>query len=193
MGNVHWDDGPRVRAHTYWVHNVVNGQRDFYRLLDKPQCVWLHWVTETNLLPKGRHLPCFGARCPHCPRTKKLHAYCAAQRWVRSSQAPTKKGEPGGEWQTLILHLPENAWESLFESLCRIHTADEIPWRGMIIEVSVVGIRHKVQVLEKELKVQMPDPFDVRPSLMRLWGITEKYVSQRGLEPGILPFKQKGA
>jgi hypothetical protein len=89
--------------------------------------------------------------------------------------------------------LPENAWESLFESLCRIHTADEIPWRGMIIEVSVVGIRHKVQVLEKELKVQMPDPFDVRPSLMRLWGITEKYVSQRGLEPGILPFKQKGA
>lgn len=181
MDSVQWDDGPALpRHHTaHQVRNLSDGNCEYYRLLCAPQCVHTHWVTDTNLRPQGRTLPCFGSQCKYCPDRRKLQAYGAAIVWNRTSDAPTRKGQSGGFWSTCILPIPQEAWFQLLEDLSQaIQESHEI-WRGLALEVSRKGKRTRIVVCEHQITDTLPDAFDVKPSLLRMWGITEKFVAQK--------------
>jgi hypothetical protein len=134
---------------------------------------------------------------------QKLRAYAAALRWVRDPMAHVRQGGRGGTWDKVVFDLCEDAWYALAaQVLGKVPAGGEPQWRGVVLDVTRPGLKHNgkvvVQVLERQLTDPIPEAFDVRPILQRIWGVRQRVIPDNRPTPAdadgppIIPFRQKG-
>lgn len=173
MSSIFWADcpqsaGPRLGIQ---VHSVPPGGHSFVRFLDQPVGVWLHWLDTLSR-------PCLGHECPHCARglAQRWKGYAAALLWARDS------GTGKGVWRSVVCEITEAANAFL--------AARDL--RGLIVEFRRPGRRRngllEVTVLEKPCTDPLPEAFDVRPILERLWDMRQRHLPVADPSCDILPF-----
>lgn len=204
---VFWDGGPAPLVGDQLpprILSVAAGATEYVRLLAEPQRVRTHWISDPHLRPKGRTRPCTGRDCEHCEvgSVQELKAYAAALRWVRDPLAHLRKGGRGGTWDRVVAEFPTEAWHQLAaEVLARVPEGGEPQWRGVVVELTRPGKKHngrvRARIFEKQLTDPVPEAFDVKPILLRVWSIRPRVLpaeppAAQESSDGIIPFRRKG-
>lgn len=202
---VFWEPGntaPAVARFDPQVFWVRSGGREFVRLLDRPVGVVLHWISTPHLKPKGRSMPCTGKLCRYCHdgSRREVKAYGPALHWKRDLMAHETKGGKGGTWDRCVVEIPGEPWEDLQAQVLAVTPHGTDPqWRGAVLEMSRPGgagnSRVFVTLLERQLTDPLPEAFDVRPILMRVWGLRDRLVmppASADTDAAIIPFRKKG-
>lgn len=163
-----WDDRPSSAPRLPIV--VVNPPRKgslILRLLGGWVGVLLHWRETRPRYPKGRSLPCLGDDCPidHRVDVPFWYGYAPAllYRVVFTEQ------------ECRQTHLWEPAIAPITDEIALTVLNGKQP-RGLVIRLSRgdKGSLLTAEVLEKVTVDPLPPPFDVKPILLRMWGIREK-------------------
>lgn len=196
MSPVFWDDQgpsslPRVPIQ---VFRVPPTGKAFIRFLGNVVGVWTHWL-------EGRSTPCMGKECRHCHdgAPQRWKSYAPALWWRTTLDQRT--GKRASQWISVV-----EITEGLGELVGR-------PLRGQVIELRRPGKRRnsplEFSTLEEKVKGDLPDAFDVRPILEKLWGCRKRVVPtcQEGeapeadspqfddadSRPAVVPFRRRRA
>lgn len=206
---VNWVGGPAPLVSDQLpprVFVVPAGDVAFIRLLAEPQPVLVHWVIYPDLRPQGRTRPCLRQGCEHCQTANPqlLYAYAAALRWVRDLKANQQQGGSGGRWDRVVACIPTEGWCDLYAQMVKsVASCSDLRWRGSVIKMERPGKANNsrvfVTLLEKQFTDPLPEAFDVRPELLRVWRVGQHVrwtapAADQGepADDGIIPFRRKG-
>ena len=164
MSPVFWDDAgpssvPRIAIQ---VFRVPPTGKAFIRFLGNVVGVWTHWL-------EGRSTPCLGKECRHCLEgvPQRWKGYAPALWW--KVWLDQKTGKQQGKWLAVVVEITEGLTELKGR-----------PLRGQVIELRRPGKRRngplEFSALDKPAAGDLPDAFDVRPILERLWGCRKRVV-----------------
>lgn len=161
---VFWDDDTSPSNQPRFsipVYNVPPRGAGFICFLGEPTCVWCHWVPA----PESRVRPCLKEECPHCPGLGlRREGFAPALLWQATSEGKQA-------WRSVVCHLTEAALDQVVEQ------AAGQQLRGRVFKLSRPGPRRnsrvEVELYEKPIQGWdvLPEAFDVRPLLLRLWGL----------------------
>lgn len=174
-----WENQPeRAKGHYNGIRvfSVGLAQSHDVRLLGPIVGVWVHWV-------ENRSRPCSGEGCRCCEEMApaRWKGYAPAQLVCRNMQT----GKP--ELAAIVLELTEMAAAKLQDVDCH----------GLLIRVERRGRNRnsplQIHIAEKQPIDQPPPPFDVKPILMRLWGVMQRPPSPakpEEKERSVIPFRK---
>lgn len=148
----------------------------FVRLLGAAQGVWLHWLPRSGHWPKGRTLPHTEPDCHLCDAGEpppRWQGYAPAVQWCASRPEAER-------WQPVVCPLnPETVFGVI---------GDREP-RGLVLRVRW----SHVEIIERHVEGDLPEPFDVRPVLEALWRMRDVAWNSRMPEhPACLPYQAEG-
>ena len=138
------------------------------RFLGDVVTVPLHWDGHGNV-------PCLGRECRHCPGATRRRGYVAAQ---VLQKAPD-------QWISIVFEITEGIAGKF----------DGIEPRGWIASVRRVRLGSGSQIsLEwlEHVDNDLPPVFDVRPILLRLWGLEDKSLAEAPERRSTIKFPQSG-
>ena len=170
--SIFWAEGP-LRPHANpgpdsWSC-PADGSTYFVRILGDPVPVWLHWLEQAK-----RTVPCTGHECDYCPKIR--------QQW--KGYAPALVFDTGSSsWKSHIIELTENARDELLKDEFRAI----VQWRGTVIKMSRVANVVHAKVEDREIKAPLPETWDIKPTLVRMWQIRSGILPAR---PGHALFSQ---
>lgn len=193
MSHIHWDgDPPSDRRLPIMVARPSPGQVQCIRLLGKWDGVWLHWQDPTKRYPRGRTWPCMRGGCPrdHLADPPFWYGYAPAQiasrKEVTDDQQPVINAEIKGLGESVRARFG-NGQESragtkryvttwgltvcpITEDMAQGVIGNSDP-RGLVLQLRLAqGIDDvTAEILERIDTSDLPEPFDVRPILMRMW------------------------
>lgn len=158
---IRWDKRPPAQpaplfeVNIWWTPRGTPRERpEYVRLLDKPLVPYVHMVTS----PKRRSLPCLVENCPICPQRSFRAGYAPALLWMGDT------GNNQQSWKPIICLLPDRLVDRI-EGLFA---------RGMLISMWRFGTKEEnwnaYDILETEVKFQVPLGWDVEAVLRRVWG-----------------------
>jgi hypothetical protein len=150
-----WADGPPpVPVASVWTPPA--GTWDLV-VLGPWFSVWLHWLGK-------RSLPCLAEYCPAARHIKPVRwsAYCPAAlaEWETAERKKVKS------WRPVVLPIGLECAHELRPQL------GEFPGPGIILtrKGGQKAWTWKIGSLQR-IPANLPKPFDVRPTLYRLWGV----------------------
>lgn len=163
-----WDNTPDLKREQPYrrVLTVKLGEYWRVRFLGELVGVWTHYVDR-------RTRPCVGSGCEQCAlgRRPRWYGYVPAlgQQWIVTGKY--SDGTPFGGYhrpiEEVILELSETAYKPL----------DGRQLRGIEVDLKRPGKDKRqpmrLQINEPPSIAHLPEPFDPRPVLYRLWGISE--------------------
>jgi len=161
---IEWSDRPgqqRARPPSPKLLRVRAAGRLGARLLGPAQRVLTHYVAEPLGDGKlvGRTYPCLGPTCRHCPAPETLREKAYAPAVWSSAGTPA----------LVVLELTEAALDAIDDKT----GGDPAAWRGLLVELYRASRAPNARVLvrfhERPPDYQLPEPFDVRPTLYHLW------------------------
>lgn len=157
MAQINWADD-RLPAASRFPVQIIRARHNLkiqVRFLGGFDGVYTHWLAGQGY---GRSMPCLTDNCPHCNAQSQRvwKGYAPIQFWARLSDSTQK-------WVTGILELTESLIPHLQQEL-----------RGRIASIGRANKSPRSPVtlewLEKIADHELPEPFDVKPTLIRLWG-----------------------
>lgn len=161
MRPIDWDDDPSFPVrHSVQVFSVPPNTATTIRFLGQYQGVWTHWLKQGR---SERPAPHFKTDCQHCKGdSKRWKAYIPSLRW-----------QPGQKnvWLNVVCELTQLAFNELAGQ------TDVTKLRGKVVEVSrgktSSGMHCRfLEDPQRDLN-HLPEPFDVMPILLQLWGMAE--------------------
>ncbi len=169
--------GPPPPSSGMRIYRPQTNSQTWVRFLGGLEWANLHWID-------GKGWPCLGKDCRYCPAPAKPRGYAPVSLWQKKRNPD---GTDASGWATAVLEITEsNRWLS------------ERELRGEIYEVTRSKGAYSVaayRLVEKPVKDPLPDWFDVRPVLERVWRI-DRTVQQPskdvGEEPKVIPFRRIG-
>ena len=156
------------------VFRPAKNSTNFVRFLGAIVGVYMHW----HALEK-KSLPCTGPDCSLCPEPRRWKGYAPALLWRHIEK----------NWAPIVADITENSIEI---------TRENEPLRGKIFEVRRPGQRNNSPIImtfrEDKGTDNLPEPFDVKPILVRLWGYQLRSSELRTSDnhENILPFTKSG-
>lgn len=156
---VNWDDRPPADE-TDGIRVVSIKPNDKLKalLLDRVIGVWTHWI---DGVPKGKSKPCLGDNCPYHQAPIRWRGFVAAAIGKRNLQ---KDGQVENE--NIVVELTEHAAKQLIDKTCR----------GLFVQFSrgpsKFG-RITCAILEDCSSGNIPETFDIKPVLYRVWGVRD--------------------
>ena len=156
---IRWDDDPSFQPTlSVQVHAPRSGCNSFLRLLGPHVGAFVHCVRDGR---RKRPAACLKEHCPHCKKQEPLwKAYIPAYLYCRNRNP---------NWVPVVAELTESA----FAELTKVLPPKE--FRGKVIEVSRGQTNSKMHAKLTERPTadsgMLPDAFDVRIVLRRLWGL----------------------
>lgn len=195
MCPIQWDGvPPSERSLPLVVVRPTASEPMTVRLLGPWIQVWLHWCHPEKGLPNGRSRPCMGEDCEfdHEAHPPFWFGYAPAQRFYQGSPSPAphhpnglfgRLGEAHRNGQEREKPIQKVMWWG--NVICPITEAMALQVlktddpRGLVLQLSRVPGKRvlNAQLLERCPTADLPDPFDVRPILLRMWRM-------RGLKGG---------
>lgn len=171
-----WADRPSVDVRLLNVHSPSHLFGLFVLCVGEPQGVLTHWEPPAGPHERGRTRPCLDGTCPYCVKglSERWKWYVAAR-----TRADHRTAPPG--WKDGIFEMSAGLAENLrnVESL-----------RGKILLAKRKGNRANSPVGGEVIDQwpendQLPQPWDVRPSLLRMWGMNpERRFASKWSEAG---------
>lgn len=184
MSKIAWSDPPRNDTPRVGVQIVTATVYErYFRLLGEVVGVELHWAAT-------RSLPCRGPGCLYCEQSgveaARWHGYAPALLWN-----PVANGGRG-DWVVCVLSVTEAMLAQLGEQHGQGKTL-----RGLVVGVKRgAKQRSRVELRIREHPANDPpvECFDVKPILLRTWGVREQPATQQesGADQGdILAFPER--
>jgi hypothetical protein len=156
-----WADRPSVELGFF----VVASPRPNFPLtvvaLGEPQGCWTHWLESDRPGVRGRCKPHWDTECPYCKR-----GISSRYRHFLPSLRPKQPGDREGTERRTIVEITNGA---------ALQLGDELEFRGQILTFRRQGKQNnspvKIDLCERWADVDsLPAAFDVRLSLLRMWG-----------------------
>ena len=198
--SIRWDTGPprALPPAELEVWNCPVYHRPYFvRFLAEPVAVWLHWIDPPAIPPRnarqtgrGRTVPCQAKLCKRCVAGEPAQRSAYAPALLYATSTPE---EP--VWKQVIAQVSECAEADI------IAAKGGTPWKGLLVRMLRAGranSRISATIPEKQLETPIPEPFDVVPTLLRMWKVTNEQgptptppKNPAGDEPTIIPFGRK--
>lgn len=174
MSHVAWDGAaPNARRLPVPILTLHRSLNVIVQLLDTHLGVWLHYLPRSTAWPKGRSKPHKEPRCEWCDQglpPPRWQAYAPARQYLQHRPEEQR-------WELCVVPLSAETVHAVI--------ADRQP-RGLILQVTY----NRVEILERQVKAELPESFDVRPYLLRVWGEPSANWNQRvAHHPACLPFR----
>jgi hypothetical protein len=154
----------------------------YFRLLGAWQGVWLHWLPPQAGKPKGRSHPCLREGCQFDHIADPPFWFGYAPSLVANSRYSETQRRQVTVWEPAICPVSELMAKGVL-------SGKELRGLSLRLERQKGRRTLNAEIIESAIPDGMGPAFDVRPILMRMWGLREvSFAATPGKDPHVLRF-----